>query len=74
MRRHTEQGGDWDETRVCKTGGNRSGSTDSRWNRSGLVHEPVRFPPNKPCLKFLNLNEPAGLTGLPAGFLNRGNR
>jgi hypothetical protein len=28
--------------RVRKTGGNRSGSW---WNRSGSVHEPVRFPP-----------------------------
>jgi hypothetical protein len=32
-------------TRVRKTGGNRSSSAGSRWNRSGLVHEPVRFPP-----------------------------
>jgi hypothetical protein len=30
---------------VRKTGGNRSGSAGSWWNRSGSVHEPVRFPP-----------------------------
>jgi hypothetical protein len=45
MRRHKEQGEDWDEIRVRKNGGNRSGSTDSQWKRSGPVHEPVRFPP-----------------------------
>jgi hypothetical protein len=28
----------------------------------------------KPCLKFLSPIEPAGLTGLPVGFFNRGNR
>jgi hypothetical protein len=35
----------WLACRVRKTGGNRSSSAGSRWNRSGLVHEPVRFPP-----------------------------
>jgi hypothetical protein len=38
--------------RVRKTGGNRSGSTGSRWNRSGPVHEPVRFPPQNRAYKF----------------------
>jgi hypothetical protein len=38
--------------RVRKTGGNRSGSTGSRWNRSGPVHEPVRFPPKNRAYKF----------------------
>jgi hypothetical protein len=31
--------------RVRKTGGNRSSSVGSWWNRSGPVHKPVRFPP-----------------------------
>jgi hypothetical protein len=28
----------------------------------------------KPCLTFLTLSKPDGLTGLPVGFLNRGSR
>jgi hypothetical protein len=32
---------------------NRSGSTGSRWNRSGPVHEPVRFPPQNCVYKFV---------------------
>jgi hypothetical protein len=39
-------------TGVRKTGGNQSGSTGSRWNRSGPVHEPVRFPPQNRAYKF----------------------
>jgi hypothetical protein len=45
--------------RVRKTGGNRSGSTGSRWNRSGPVHEPVRFPPlNRAYNFYLSVNRP----------------
>jgi hypothetical protein len=45
--------------RVRKTGGNRSGSTGSRWNRSGPVHEPVRFPPlNRAYNFYLLVNQP----------------
>jgi hypothetical protein len=39
--------------------------------------EPVRpgpVPTLKPYLIFLTIDEPAGLTGIPAGFLDRGNR
>jgi hypothetical protein len=47
------------ETRVRKTGGNRSGSTGSRWNRSGPVHEPVRFPPQNRAYEFTSaVNRP----------------
>jgi hypothetical protein len=46
-----------------------------RWNRSGPVHETVRFTvPNRAYIFFIP-TEPAGFTGLPAGFfLVRGNR
>jgi hypothetical protein len=54
-------------TRVRKTGGNRFSSTDSRWNRSGPVHEPVRFPPQNRAYKFAStVNRP--------GFSFHGNR
>jgi hypothetical protein len=43
-----------------------SGSGPDRYTNQSGSHP-------KPCLKFLNLNELAGLTGLPAGFFNRGN-
>jgi hypothetical protein len=47
------------EARVRKTGGNRSGSTGSRWNRSGSVHEPVRFPPQNRAYEFTSaVNRP----------------
>jgi hypothetical protein len=64
-------------TRIRKTGGNRSGSTGSRWSRSGPVHEPVRFPPSH--LKTVPKNSQAWLTSRFDRFtgrflLNRGNR
>jgi hypothetical protein len=63
-------------TRVRKTGGNRSGSTGSRWNRSGPVHEPVRFPPKNRAYKFaIPVNRPVFADSrkpLPGGFVNPG--
>jgi hypothetical protein len=61
-------------TRVRKTGGNRSGSTGSRWNRSGPVHEP-----SGSHLKTVPINSQARLTSRFDRFtgrflLNRGNR
>jgi hypothetical protein len=54
--------------RVPRTVGNRTGSAGSRWNRSDLVHELVRFPiPNRAYIFFIPI-EPVGFTGLPAGF------
>jgi hypothetical protein len=38
-------------------------------NRSGPVHEPVQFPPQKPCLQIREHGKPAGFTGKPARFL-----
>jgi hypothetical protein len=43
------------------------------WNRSGPVHEPVRFPLINRAYIFFSTSEPAGFTGLPTGFFNRGN-
>jgi hypothetical protein len=40
--------------------------------RPGTRTGPV--PTHKPCLSFSNPTEPAGFTGLPAGFFIRGNR
>jgi hypothetical protein len=68
-------------SRVRETGGNRSGSTGSRWNRSGLVHEPVRFPPKNRAYKFaIPVNRPVSPVNrpvfadsrkpLPGGFVN----
>jgi hypothetical protein len=70
-------------TRVRKTGGNRSGSTGSRWNRSGPVHEPVRFPPKNRAYKFaIPVNRSVSPVNrsvfadsrkpLPGGFVNPG--
>jgi hypothetical protein len=65
-----------DLIRVRKTGGNRSGSTGSRWNRSGPVHEPVRFPPKNRAYKFaIPVNRPVFADSrkpLPGGFVNPG--
>jgi hypothetical protein len=68
-------------SRVRKTGGNRSGSTGSRWNRSSPVHEPVRFPPKNRAYKFaIPVNRPVSPENhpvfadsqkpLPGGFVN----
>jgi hypothetical protein len=61
-------------SRVRKTGGNRSGSTGSRWNRSGPVHEPVRSPPQNRAYKFASpVNRPVSPVNRP-GFYFYGNR
>jgi hypothetical protein len=52
-------------TRVPQTVGNRASSTGSRRPVPGGTG-PVPTP--KTCLKFSNLNEPAGFTGLSAVF------
>jgi hypothetical protein len=56
---------------VPQTVGNRAGS---RWNWSGLVHEPVRFPPPKLYLKFSNLSERSVSPVYQPVFLVRENR
>jgi hypothetical protein len=61
-------------TRVNQTVGNRTGSAGSRWNRSGPVHEPVRFPlTNRDCIFLPTANQPVLPVYRPV-FLNRGNR
>jgi hypothetical protein len=60
--------------RVDETVGNRTGSAGSRWNRSGPVHEPVRFPLINRAYIFLTpANRPVSPVYRPV-FLNRGNR
>jgi hypothetical protein len=63
-------------SRVRKTGGNQSGSTSSRWNRSGPVHEPVRFPPKNRAYKFaIPVNRPVFADSrkpVGGGFVNPG--
>jgi hypothetical protein len=69
----------WREMRNCGQQGSQNRWEPVRFGRFPV--EPVRpgtrtgpVPTLKPCLIFLTLDEPVGLTGIPAGFLNRGNR
>jgi hypothetical protein len=55
--------------RVNQTVRNRTGSTGSRWNRSGPVHEPVRLPlTNRACIFLTITNRPVSPVYRPVFF------
>jgi hypothetical protein len=60
--------------RVPRSVGNRTGLAGSRWNRSGPVHEPVRFPVPNRAYNFLSPPNRPFSPVYRSVFLVRGNQ